>query len=112
MKTIWNKFKQWVLPFVLAVLAIHAVRKSVSAGRKEDRAKVRRYADTQDFLNERETDVVKSYERHRKAQRKSKEAKANAQKRVQQLGESDNSLSDLLDQYRRDRGLQHSSDAT
>ena len=107
-----KKFWKWILPFVLAVLAIHAVRKSVSAGRKEDRAKTRRDADTQDFLNERETDVVKSYERHRKAQRKSKEATTNAQKRVQQLGESDDSLSDLLDQYRRDRGLQHSSDAT
>ncbi len=105
MKTIWNNFKRWIVPFVLAVVAVQAVRRSVSANKKADRAKVQRDADTQDDINEREVDVVESYERHRKAQHKSEEAKTNAQKRVQQLGESDDSLSDLLDQYRRDRGL-------
>jgi flagellar biosynthesis/type III secretory pathway M-ring protein FliF/YscJ len=105
MKNILGKIAAWFVPFVIAVVAVQAVRNSTRARRKADRAKDEREHTLDNFLNDREADVKGSYEAHRLAQARAKKAKDNAKKRIEKLANTDASLGELLHDYRRDRGL-------
>ena len=110
MKNILGKIAAWFVPFVLAIVAVQAVRNSTRADRKADRAKDERAQSLDDVLNEREADVEGAYEAHRLAQAQAKEAKDNAKKRIEKLADTDASLGGLLHDYRRDRGLLNDED--
>lgn len=108
---LWQQFKAWIIPFVLAVSAVAAVNKARSLQKKADRVMGELEQHTEHDIDELAVDVEANVTRHDTAQKAAKKANQNAKKRIEDLANTGDDMSDLLHKYRR-RRLQHSSDAT
>lgn len=94
------KLKAWLIPFVLAILAVAAVNKARKKQKQVNRAYDRIEQATENDIDDLASDVEANVAAHKDAQAKAKEAKDNAKKRISDLAGSDDDMSDLLDKYR------------
>lgn len=108
---LWQQFKAWIIPFVLAVLAVSAVNKARTRKKQANRAMAVIEQHTEHDIDELAVDVQANVARHDKAQKAAKEANDNAKKRIEALANSNDDMDAMLDQYRR-RFVRDSADFT
>lgn len=118
-KVAWNWFrwlagelKDWLWPFLGAVLLVLYARLARRADQRKERAEAE-LADAIEDQNEgfRE-DVDRELDRARKAQEKARRAEARVENTRDELAEREPTVGDFMHRYDRNRRLRNSSDAT
>lgn len=102
----------WLVPAALAVVAVLAVNKAAHRKAKQSRYEDELGRQIDAEIAGKTADIETAHTKLQAAKEKTRAANDKAKKRLEQLANTSESMADSLDRYRRDRGLQHSSDAT
>lgn len=102
----------WIIPAVLAVLTVQAINKAAHRKAKQNRVERELSNQIDAEIAGRAADINAAHTKLQAAKDQTRAANDKAKQRLDRLASTSESMADSLDRYRRDRGLQHSSDAT